>query len=205
MLARLLALAALAAALRAAEAACPPANFSTVEGFSLGGYISRPWFSVQQARGAGGITRARAGSDAESWKQAPNSYQPREALYCVRAEYRRDPRDASRIQVFNQARAGSVTGALRGTNMLLSAVVKARRASRTGLSYDTFLGAPLVAAAETRTPRGVPGREPRQTCRRAELHPDVSIRCAVTWPSDEASSTHASLSDISLTHARASV
>jgi hypothetical protein len=93
----------LCAALRAAQASCPPSNFSTQQGFKLSDYISRPWYSVQQAL---------------------NSYQQRDNLYCVRAEYRRDPRDSSRILVFNQARRGSVTGELQGTGMLLNAIVK---------------------------------------------------------------------------------
>ena len=93
----------LAALSGAAAGACPPANFSTVSGFSLSTYISKPWFSIQQA---------------------VNSYQSRDELYCVRAEYRRDPGDAGRLVVFNQGRRGSVTGPLVGTNMLLSAVVK---------------------------------------------------------------------------------
>ena len=87
----------------ATAATCPPANFRTVSGFSLSTYISKPWFSIQQA---------------------VNSYQSRDELYCVRAEYRRDPSDAGRLQVFNQGRKGSVTGQLVGTNMLLSAVIK---------------------------------------------------------------------------------
>ena len=67
-------------------------------------YISRPWFSVQQA---------------------PNSYQPRNSLFCVRAEYRRSPSDPSRLLVFNQARQGSVTGPSQaGGAFLLNAVVK---------------------------------------------------------------------------------
>jgi hypothetical protein len=39
-------------------------------------YISRPWFSLQQAE---------------------TSYQPRDSFFCVRAEYRRSPNDPSRL------------------------------------------------------------------------------------------------------------
>ncbi len=67
-------------------------------------YISAPWFSIQQA---------------------PNSYQPRNNLYCVRAEYRKSERDPARLLVFNQARQGSVTGTQQaGGGFLLNAVVK---------------------------------------------------------------------------------
>jgi hypothetical protein len=67
-------------------------------------YISRPWYAVEQA---------------------PNSYQPRNSLFCVRAEYRRSPTDPSRILVHNQARQGSVTGSQQtGGGLLLNAVVK---------------------------------------------------------------------------------
>ena len=67
-------------------------------------YISRPWYSLQQA-----VT----------------SYQPRDSFYCVRAEYRRSPNDASRLLVFNQGRKGSVSGPLQGgAQLLLNAVVR---------------------------------------------------------------------------------
>ena len=105
MASRVLALCAMLLPVCLCAATCPPANFTTVEQFSLATYISRPWFSVQQAA---------------------NSYQPRENLYCVRAEYKADPSDASRLLVFNQGRRGSTSGALQGTNMLLSAIVKVR-------------------------------------------------------------------------------
>ena len=100
-------LAALAKCVHSAQ--CPPANFTSAQNFSLDKYIARPWFSVQQA---------------------VNSYQSRDQLFCVRAEYKRDPSDASRLQVFNQGRRGSVSGPLQGTNMLLSAIVKVRTADR---------------------------------------------------------------------------
>jgi len=54
--------------------------------------------------------------------QAPNSYQPRNALYCVRAEYKRPDATSPRVQVFNQARTGSVNGPLMAA--MLSAVVR---------------------------------------------------------------------------------
>jgi hypothetical protein len=67
-------------------------------------YISRPWYAVEQA---------------------PNSYQPRNALFCVRAEYRRSPNDPSRILVHNQARQNSVTGSQTGGGgVLLNAIIK---------------------------------------------------------------------------------
>jgi len=68
-------------------------------------YISRPWFSLQQA-----VT----------------SYQPLNSFFCVRAEYRRSPGDASRLLVFNQGRTGSVTGPQQGggAQFLLNAVVR---------------------------------------------------------------------------------
>jgi hypothetical protein len=91
-------LAAACCALATAHAAtCPPPNFSTVENFNLTrrahrsaarhrmacltprlarSYISRPWFSLQQAE---------------------TSYQPRDSFFCVRAEYRRSPNDPSRL------------------------------------------------------------------------------------------------------------
>lgn len=84
---------------------CPPPGFASIAAFNLTTYISAAWF-VQA--------------------QAPNSYQPASALFCVRAEYRKDPRTPGRLQVFNQARRGSVTGApqtMPGTSQLLAAQV----------------------------------------------------------------------------------
>ncbi len=67
-------------------------------------YIERPWYSIEQA-----VT----------------SYQPRESLFCVRAEYRQSPNDPTRLLVFNQGKRGSVSGTSQaGAGFLLNAVVK---------------------------------------------------------------------------------
>lgn len=82
---------------------CPPPGFAPAQNFSLESFLGA-WF-VQA--------------------QAPNTYQPLNDLFCVRAEYRRSPANPTRLQVFNQARVGSVTGLLQnGGTMLLSAVVR---------------------------------------------------------------------------------
>ncbi len=53
------------------------------------------------------------------------SYQPRESLFCVRAEYRPSPNDPTRLLVFNQGKRGSVSGTSQaGAGFLLNAVVK---------------------------------------------------------------------------------
>jgi len=105
-MAPLLAVLALSLLIAAAGApTCPPPGFASVSSFNLTSYISAAWF-VQS--------------------QAPNSYQPAAALFCVRAEYRLDPRTPGRLQVFNQARRGGVQGVpqtMQGRNQLLAAVV----------------------------------------------------------------------------------
>lgn len=106
---------------------CPPPGFQSVKEFSVSTYISQPWFIIQQA---------------------PNSYQPVDKLFCVRCgwgegersraarcltrfhraeyhlvEHALDSADPDKLQVFNQARTGSVDGPPDGVDMLLSAVV----------------------------------------------------------------------------------
>ena len=84
-------------------------------------YISRPWYSLQQAE---------------------TSYQPRDSFFCVRAEYRRAPGDASRLLVFNQGRKGSVTGPQQGgAQFLLNAVVRDERRGKLAV------GPPFLPAA----------------------------------------------------------
>lgn len=64
---------------------CPPPGFASVASFSLQDYIARPWF-VQQ--------------------QQENSYQRRDQLFCVRAEYRLASNTSQgRLKVFNQVRS----------------------------------------------------------------------------------------------------
>ena len=85
---------------------CPPPGFDSVKEFDLETYTEQPWFVIQQS---------------------PNSYQPVDKLFCVRAEYRIVEHDLdvdpSALYVFNQARTGSVDGPGDGIDSLLSAVV----------------------------------------------------------------------------------
>lgn len=75
-------------------AACPPPLVKPVEPFDLASYLGE-WY-VQA--------------------QAPNSYQPVNTLYCVKATYSLEDGATTpqRIRVNNQARTGSVTGPSRG-------------------------------------------------------------------------------------------
>ena len=75
-------------------------------------------------------------------EQAETSYQPRDTFYCVRAEYRRSPSDASRLLVFNQGRKGGVGGPLQGgAQFLLNAVVRDERHGKLAV------GPPFLPAA----------------------------------------------------------
>merc|ERR1712087_233785 len=77
-----------------AASACPPPLVKPVEPFDLASYLGE-WY-VQA--------------------QAPNSYQPVNTLYCVKATYSLEDGATTpqRIRVNNQARTGSVTGPSRG-------------------------------------------------------------------------------------------
>lgn len=79
---------------------CPPEGFGALETFDIESYISKSWYAV---------------------KQIPVAYQQLENFYCVRADYIKDTRKCLfcrkrlKVQVYNQARKGSVTGKVGGT------------------------------------------------------------------------------------------
>lgn len=73
---------------------CPPPGFDSVENFSVSDYISAPWYMQMQAE---------------------VSYQPRENLFCVRANYTETtpgifPQAKLELIVDNYAREGSISG-----------------------------------------------------------------------------------------------
>lgn len=79
---------------------CPPPGFDALQTFDIDSYISDSWYAV---------------------KQIPLSYQPIEDFFCVRADYIRDTSrclfclNSVKVQVYNQARNGSVNGTIGGT------------------------------------------------------------------------------------------
>jgi hypothetical protein len=79
---------------------CPPKGFTALSDFNFTSYISKSWYSV---------------------KQIPLAYQRLEDFYCVRADYIKDTSscflcgNSPKVQVYNQARRGSVNGTIRGT------------------------------------------------------------------------------------------
>ena len=109
MLARAAAALLLAMAVKAQEGTCPPTGLKPVAPFDLAAYVSEPWY-VQ--------------------KQAPNSYQPVDSLYCVRAKYGIVDPAASpvRVNVNNYSKRGSVSGTVRGGD--LAAVVRGENEGR---------------------------------------------------------------------------
>jgi lipocalin len=72
-----------------ASSVCPPANFDSVKGFDLSAYLGQ-WYAQAQA---------------------PVNYAPLSENYCVAAKYTLKA-DGESIDVFNQDRKNSVTGAV---------------------------------------------------------------------------------------------
>jgi apolipoprotein D and lipocalin family protein len=111
----------LALAAASADAArrprCPPTGFDSLPNFDIAAFVeSGPWYALEQQE---------------------VFYQPKDQLFCVRAQYvPRDPKDLSKgIAVINTAAQGSVTGAPVGS-------------SDTGAGFNGIVAFPDAAAAK---------------------------------------------------------
>lgn len=81
----------------AAVATCPPPGYDSVEPFDVARYIEAPWYTQAQIN---------------------TTFQPRETLYCVRAQYTAlDPKNPlAGVLVRNYANRGAVNGPIEGTS-----------------------------------------------------------------------------------------
>lgn len=72
---------------------CPPENYAPAGNFSIDAYIAAPWYV---------------------YSQMPNSYQPKEDLFCVVASYEQVA--PNKLNVRNYANTGAVNGPSKGTS-----------------------------------------------------------------------------------------